>query len=224
MFMNVKAISNTQFTARKDESSFGLKAGVTATTALGIVGALACIAKRQGLPLNPKVLRITGKNKLNIVTAGQFGTIGAGAVLGGLLGGFLFDRKENYEAKLRETLNQAVGTIGIPLVLVNEVAKRCRNKSPVFKIAAGAGALIAGIYTGNKASNFINEKIHKVEVDRSIKLTDFAPHVDEASLAISLMSTKKLLTAITSRLAAVAYLVPGIEIGITQKGRYDKSA
>ena len=52
------------------------------------------------------------------------------------------------------------------------------------------GGLAAGILIGNKVSNFINDKIYHKKVDRKVRTSDFAPHVDDLSMAITLMADK----------------------------------
>jgi len=232
--MNIKAISNQQFSANNNDNKKSLRACVTATTALGVATALACIAKKQGFSLNPSKIAKTpikdwaifkmGPKQLNL-EQWEFAGVAAGSVGGGLLGGLLFDRKENFTAKAREAVNQVVGNIGMPLAFVALTAKQFKNSSPLIKVIATIVSLTAGIFAGNEVANFMNEKIYKAQVHRGVKGTDFAPHVDDLSLALTLMSEKgSILAGIVSKLAPVAMCMPGIEIGITQKGRYDKKA
>lgn len=76
-----------------------------------------------------------------------------------------------------------------------------------------AVALGAGILTGNRVSNFINEKVFNKKVERKIQGTDFAPHVDDLSMAISLMADKSALTSVISRTIPAFLCVPGMEVG-----------
>ena len=74
-------------------------------------------------------------------------------------------------------------------------------------------ALGAGILTGNKVSNFINEKVFHKKVERKIHSTDFAPHVDDLSMAISLMADKSAVSSVISRTIPAFLCFPGIETG-----------
>lgn len=74
-------------------------------------------------------------------------------------------------------------------------------------------ALGAGIFTGNKVSNFINEKVFHKKVERKIHGTDFAPHVDDLSMAISLMADKSAVSSVISRTIPAFLCVPGMETG-----------
>lgn len=231
--MNIKAISNQQFTANNNDNNKGLRAGVTATTVLSVAAVLAAIAKKQGFSLSPSkivktspknwaIFKIKGKKQLDL-RGPEVVYLAGGSVAGGLLGGVLFDRKENFPAKVREAVNQVVGNIGMPLVSVLLAAKVFKNSRDIVKALAAAGALITGIFAGNEVANFMNEKIYRVQVHRDIKGTDFAPHVDDVSLAATLMGKEgSLFKGVVSKLIPFAICIPGVEIGVTQKGRYDK--
>ncbi len=78
-------------------------------------------------------------------------------------------------------------------------------------------ALGAGIVTGNRVSNFLNEKVFHKKVERQIKGTDFAPHVDDIGMAVTLMADKsKLSTAITNTVPFFL-CVPGIQTGMAKE-------
>ena len=82
-----------------------------------------------------------------------------------------------------------------------------------FSIAT-LGALSLGIFAGNKVSNFINEKIYRKKVDRGIKVTDFAPHIDDIGMAVSLMADKSKGASIIQRTIPAFLCIPGYETGI----------
>ena len=71
-----------------------------------------------------------------------------------------------------------------------------------------------GIVAGNKLSNFINEKIYHKHVERKIKKTDFAPHVDDLSMAVTLMADKSAMSTAITRTVPAFLCVPGYQIGI----------
>ena len=76
-----------------------------------------------------------------------------------------------------------------------------------------AVSLGTGIIAGNKTSNYINEKVHGIKVDRKIRITDFAPHIDDVCLVVSLMAEKGPIPDIISRLVPIALTIAGIETG-----------
>lgn len=231
-----------------------VKLGVSATSVLGVATALAIISKRQGFSLNPSkiiktpiknwaIFKITNKAKNNAPVldfkGGEILTLGTGSVLGGLAGGAIFDKKENFRSKCNEAVSQMVGDIMIPLGFVacptmlykdfeglaKKETKHLKLKQ-VSKFIQGnrflkilcptlvSGApLAAGIIVGNKTSNYINEKVNGIKHERKIKVTDFAPHLDDVCLAVSLMAEKGPIPDIISRLVPIALTIAGIETG-----------
>lgn len=252
-----KNINFTHFAnhEKKNETeSTKVKLGVSATSVLGVATALALISKRQGFSLNPSkilktpikdwaIFKITNKQKNNNPVldfkAGEILTLGTGSVLGGLAGGVIFDKKENFRSKCNEAISQMVGDIMIPLgfvacptMLYKDFENLAKKETKHLKlkqiskfiqgnkllkilcptIASGA-PLAAGIIVGNKTSNYINEKVNGVKHERKIKITDLAPHLDDVCLAVSLMAEKGPIPDIISRLVPIALTIAGIETG-----------
>lgn len=230
-----------------------LKAGVLASTVAGVGVVSAVIAKKQGFSLNPKVIfsqspkdwamfKIFNKKregaKLMELEEPQILALAAGSVIGGLAGGAVFDDKKHLRGKFRETINQLLGNVLVPVICVGSVSRFYdRHKSKILANvpqAPGLGkgvnllnkglkavpscaltiaALGVGIVSGNKISNWINEKIYHKRVERKIKKTDFAPHVDDISMAVTLMADKNPLTTAITRTVPAFLCVPGYEIG-----------
>lgn len=169
--------------------------------------------------------------------------LAAGSVAGGLVGGTLIDPK-NVKAKGREALTQIVGNVLIPVGFVGGVSRlykkyeeQIKNVMPqiglennnfikftnkfiknIPAIGLTAGALVAGIYTGSKVTNFINEKFFGQKHERKIKSTDFAPHVDDLCLAVTLMGAKDSPVASTiTRTVPIFLSVPGYQVGKAQE-------
>lgn len=168
--------------------------------------------------------------------------LAGGSVAGGLTAGAIFDNKKNLKAKTREAVNQFLGNVCIPVAFVKTAAtiydnnkKSILSKVPQFNgdgktlkiinkalkcIPSAALTIIAlgaGIITGNKFSNFLNEKVFHKKVERHIKKTDFAPHVDDIGMAVSLMADKsKISTAITNTVPFFL-CVPGIQTGMARE-------
>lgn len=230
-----------------------MKIGVTATTALAVSGAFAHIAKRQGFSLNPSVIRKTPmkdwaifsiydkKNPLKrevSLEGKEIIELASASVAGGLAGGLVFDDKKYRKSKLRESVNQLLGNVLVPVGVVwgaSELYKKNENSimkfvpqitekgkvSKYFNTALRAipgsvvtlVALGTGIFVGNKVSNFINEKIYHKKVDRDIKASDFAPHVDDIGIAVSLMADKSKGASIIQRIIPPFLCVPGYQTG-----------
>ena len=74
-----------------------------------------------------------------------------------------------------------------------------------------------GIYLGNKVSNLINEKLYHKKVERNIKTSDFAPHVDDLCMATSMMNKESEFGSKLGRIIPLALLVPGYETGTAQE-------
>lgn len=166
--------------------------------------------------------------------------LAGGSVAGGLVGGALFDDKSNFKAKLQESLSQLLGNVAIPILCVGQTSKFYKKheedilkhvpqiKGPdkgfvkyanramktVPPVGLTAVALGTGIIAGNKTSNFINEKISGKKVDRHIKGTDFAPHVDDLCLAITLMAPGTPVGEVISKTIPFFLTVPGYQTGI----------
>lgn len=253
----VKNSQNVYFgdnnSANKNREEKALRRKIFCTTAIGVSTALALISKKQGFSLNfkkifkekPKnwaIFKIKetpdGKKPLKLEEKEILG-LAAGSIAGGLAGGALFDRK-NIKAKLRESVNQFLGDVAIPLTFVaipsriyNKHKDKVISKIPTFKNTKGSkfvkgvntllksfpaivitlGSLATGIIVGNRVSNFINEKIYHKKVDRNIKATDFAPHVDDLCLASSLMADGSAFGNIVARFIPAALLIAGNEVG-----------
>ena len=59
----------------------------------------------------------------------------------------------------------------------------------------------------------MNEKVFHKKVDREIKGTDFAPHVDDLGMAVSLMADKSKGASFITRTVPAFLCVPGYEVG-----------
>ncbi len=256
--MEVNSISNnlnqTTKTNNDKKKDLKMKAGVTAMSALGVGTALAHVAKRQGFSLSPSAIKNTpvkdwaifslyNKNRpekkiLDLDDPLDIIEIAAASVAGGLAGGAIFDDKKHFKSKLRESVNQLLGNVLVPITCVGAVSalyKKNKDKilsfvpqiksngksSAVFNKALKAipfsiatlGSLGLGIFAGNRVSNVLNENIFHKKVKREIKGTDFAPHVDDLGVALSLMAEKSPFVSFVQRTVPLFLCVPGIEAG-----------
>lgn len=168
--------------------------------------------------------------------------LASGSVAGGLAGGAIFDDKKHLKAKGREALNQLLGNVLVPVAFVGSAARLYdKFKKPILShvpqlksegkaakfvnkalkclpsMALTVTALGTGIIAGNRVSNFINEKVYHKKVEREIKGTDFAPHVDDIGMAVSLMADKTPLTSAITNTVPFFLCVPGIETGTARE-------
>jgi len=182
------------------------------------------------------------KDKAIQFEAPQIISVATGSVAGGFVGGALVDDKSNLKAKKREVLNQILGNVIVPVGCVwagaeiyNKYSDKLMDAMPqimsakkpakflnkclrAFPNAAfTVGFLAAGIFLGNKVSNLINEKLYHKKVERNIKATDFAPHVDDLCMATSMMNKDSSFGAKLGRIIPLALLVPGYQTGIAQE-------
>lgn len=181
-------------------------------------------------------------NKVIEFEAPQIMAVAAGSIAGGFAGGALVDDKKNLRAKKREVLSQYLGNITVPVGCVwagakmynkyeekivgimpqlKSSTKAAQNFNKVMKVIPNAGLtalfLGIGIYCGNKVSNLINEKLYNKKVERNIKPSDFAPHVDDLCMAISMMNKETSLGSKLGRIIPLALIVPGYQTGIAQE-------
>ncbi len=247
--MAINPITNTD--NRKNDYR---KAGVAATTVLATGCALAHIAKRQGFSLSPSVIRKTPikdwavfklydkkrpDRKLIELEEKEILELASASVVGGLAGGLMFDDKQYRKSKIRESVNQLLGNVLVPVACVGgvsrlykkyktqilakipqvkETGKFSKNfnkalKGIPFSIATIV-SLGTGILVGNKVSNLLNEKVFHKKIDRKVKGTDFAPHVDDIGMAVSLMAEKSKGASFIARIVPAFLCVPGYEVGI----------
>ena len=166
----------------------------------------------------------------------------AGSVAGGFIGGALVDDKSNLRAKKREVLSQLLGDVLVPIgcvyvgskaydrvseTLVSMMPKINSTKklAKIFNAIsenlpssiATVVSLGVGIIAGNRVSNEINEKLYHKPVERGIKASDFAPHVDDLCMATSMMNHGSEFASKIARVIPFALLVPGYETGTAQE-------
>ena len=250
----VAKVANNPVNSGK-KSQLKVNTGVALTSALGVAGAVALIAKRQGFSLSPSRIKntpvkdwaifgITEKlrpdKKVMKFEWAEIMTLGIASVTGGLIGGAIFDKKEHFKTKCYEAVSQLIGDISIPLSFValptlyykkfenlanntetkhlklQKVSKFIRSNK-FLRVAAATlvsgSSLAVGIIAGNKVSNRLNAYFSGEKVDRGIRPTDFAPHLDDVCLAITLMAENSPFGDIVSKFVPIALTVAGIETG-----------
>ena len=231
----------------KDERlSPNAKKGINICSALGVAASLAILAKTckgKKYSLKPKDI-LNSKVKDTYLIGAKYKskeiiTIGAGSCIGGLIGGALFDKKENLNVKVRESVVQMTN-ISLPILFVeglstlgkqaeklmpNWASSKNILKKSITKLPSVAGAmvgLITGMYIGNKLSNKVNEKIFNKKDERPIKISDFSAHIDDICVAATFVAENNILTKIVSRFIPFALLIAGNEVGQKQESKKNK--
>lgn len=244
----INAVNNSD-----KRNDYKLKVGVAATTVFATGCALAHIAKRQGFSLSPSAIKKTPvkdwavfslydkkrpDRKLIELEEKEIFELASASVIGGLAGGLLFDDKQYKKSKIRESVNQLLGNVAVPVACVGAVSRLYKKYKPQilakvpqvketgkfaknfnkalkgipFSIATVV-SLGVGILLGNRVSNFLNEKVFHKKVNRGIKGTDFAPHVDDLGMAVSLMADKSKGASFITRIVPAFLCVPGYQVG-----------
>jgi hypothetical protein len=225
----------------EDKFSQNQREGIRICSALGVAVSLALLAKfdkKRNYSLNPKKI-LNSKLKNTYIFGSEYKSkqiisMGAGSCVGGLIGGAIFDKKENFNAKVRESVVQMTN-VSLPIVFVEALStagKYCEKfmpnwskssnilKKSVTKLPSVTGAMVglgAGMYVGNRVSNKVNEHIFKKKDVRPIKLTDFSAHIDDICVAATFISENNPLTRAVSRFIPLALCVPGNEVGSKQE-------
>ncbi|MBD5401647.1 hypothetical protein HDR58_02440 [bacterium] len=199
-------------------------------------------AKILNTPLKDwAIFKYAPKDKSIQFKAPQILSVATGSVAGGFIGGAIVDDKSNLKAKKREILSQLLGNVTVPVACVasgaalyEKYADKIEGAMPQIKGNSGfikgfnkfltklpnaattLTLLGIGIYFGNKVSNLINEKLYHKKVERNIKASDFAPHVDDLCMATSMMNEGSSFGSKLGRIIPIALLVPGYQTGIAQ--------
>lgn len=193
---------------------------VASTTALGVLGSLACLAKYQGHSIKPKNFLKYLKNADFLFK--EIVAMGVGTCLGGLVGGYIIDKNSaNRKAKRREAIMQ-IGNITIPIATVAGTNMLCNKlnvsektaKGQATRVIACLGAIIGGIYLANFAMNKLANLIFKNKTEeRDVKATDLSPHLDDVLASAKYVAPKSQVVHYVSRVVPLALMVAGNEVG-----------
>ena len=175
---------------------------------------------------NSHILNLSFNNWKNVVA------VGTGSIAGGLVGGAIFDKKENFQAKVREGVTQMFN-IAAPIFLVDKLSGLGKklststmpnwgNSKNVLKYATtkipqtvgAAIGLAGGMYLGNRISRKVNETVFHKKDNRPIKWEDFSAHVDDIGVAATFIAKENnIIVKGISKLIPLALIVPGVEVG-----------
>lgn len=201
------------------------RTGVAACTMLGVGVSLAILAKtgKNKYSLNPKKIMNTKIKDTYLYKAKyeepEILTMGAGSILGGLIGGSIIDkRSSNSKAELKSKVGEAIiqmGNISVPILSVGQCArlgdkieKSLENRIPtnaskatrvaakIPKLALTMGGLGAGMYLGNIVANVLKSKLLDANEQRKMKASDLFMHWDDLCLAASFYSGEPETTVI----------------------------
>ena len=216
-------IQNDKFEPKNccGEKSLKVKTGVISSAIISTMAVLYAITKHRGQnPLkNFNIFKqeITPMNMLQITGV---------SVPAALLTGIALDKKENTKPKIKEGISQMIGTLLIPIVMVNESIKLKDfiDKKPdsgailkglknTHKAVYTTAALFAGLFIGNKAANGVNSVIFPEHRKRPIKVQDFSVHIDDLCFATSLIFRDNKLGQFASRIIPATLLVSAYETG-----------
>lgn len=195
---------------------------------LASVGAVYALAKTKNPSLAFKNLRY---EELDVLM------VGAGSVLGGLVGGLISDKdKNNVKPKLREASQQFLGNMACPIGLM-AATTRLLDKSgfklpqinsssrpaqavnvalrALPKVVVTIASLVGGMEIGNKIMNKVNNIVFKEEVKHDVHAEDYLVHADDLCLAANcLLKDAGSITKVTSKILPFTFIVAGSKTGI----------
>ncbi len=209
---------------------------IAGTTALGVLGSMALLAKGEGHSIKPSKIFKSIKSYWSKVEFDEKPVIGigAGSCLGGFVGGCIVDKdKENRKAKMREALLQ-IFNISVPIIFVVTAAKLGKKVGQKFfekgatetfrtkipKAIGGIAGLFAGVFSANIIANKINEKVFNRGKGRPVQASDFSAHLDDFCVAAQQIHDGKFVHAI-SRFVPIALMIAGNEVGNTSVENVD---
>lgn len=215
---------------RQQEPPLKVKVGSLVGSAIGTMGAVYVISKKQA---NTKNI----KNILNIsYSETEILGVALSGVLGGLISGTILDDKKHSKAKTKEAMHQALANIITPIVFIGlaqklydktDISKKILNfsqkaKSKFIKTSAEIlprlslvlAGLITGVSVGTFISNTINQKFDKNHAKRTIKPLDFMYHPDDLATALVLSDKNGTIQKIVGKIIPPIFTICGYETGV----------
>ena len=195
--------------------SRGQRSCIAASSMLGVGASLVLLSqcvKGKKYSLSPKKILNTRLKDTYLYQAKfeepQVIAMGAGSILGGLIGGVAVDeRSNNTAAEIKSKAGEGMiqfANITVPIITVGQGSrwgdrleksieknftaqtnKFTRGISKLPKIACMATGLGVGMYAGNFLANYLKEKLLDAPEDRKLKFTDLFMHWDDLCLAAS---------------------------------------
>ena len=184
----------------------------SAITTIAYLFAMAKFDKKSAFKL---------KSMLNVNFDNMYRVMGlaTSAVIGGLAGGLITDKKENRKAKLKEAVHQFLGNIVTPIAIVGVATDRIkkRNFSNVKGILLSGAAAIVGVVTGVTGGNYVASKVNKAifkeNDDRKLSAKDFGIHIDDLLTVAALSPGTEAIKGFISKALPAIFLICGYEAG-----------
>lgn len=165
--------------------------------------------------------------------------LGAGSVIGGLIGGLISDTDvKNRTPKMREASMQFFGSLMCPvaiLTVANNLLEKSKFKLPNLKsntsfaqkanilidalpkICTTIGSLVLGMNIGNKIMNKVNNAIFDVPQKREVHKSDYLVHTDDLCIMANfLLKDSKSISQITSKILPASFILAGTKSGYQQ--------
>ena len=107
------------------------------------------------------------------------------SVIGGLTAGLVFDKKENYLPKIKESVHQFLGNIVFPITIVGLAGQSIKKKhysklkEGVLSFGAAVAGVVTGVVGGNWTASKVNQNIFREADNRKLTVKDFGIHVDD---------------------------------------------
>ena len=208
---------------KKDDNrliNVGVAAASVGATLLGVLA----VRKSQGLNLERGALKgLSAKDKFTKIWKSfdiDYGVkdmllVGSGSALGGLLGGFAFDKKGDRKKKITEGVFK-VSNITIPTLMTASMLKifeKLKFKNKVTELVSVAFGVGFGMLTSSFVTNKINKKIDKNFEEKKLKPKDFLVHIDDIVGALFITKAPFVNTLHMDKLLTAIYAWGGYETG-----------
>ena len=198
---NETELSQDTIEISKTKEKKGLNKPVLALSTIGTLIPLIFIAKRHGAnetkSLFKKILDVEYEGLQGLK---DIASVSVGSILGGLSGGLLTSKKEDYKEKIKESLYQFLNII-VPLsatiglgTLSSKLIEKLKNPTSLTKGSIKVGSIVAGIGIGMPIALGLTNKINDVIFNnkdksqhRKIKPKDFVAQTDDVIAALSMM-------------------------------------
>lgn len=217
---------------KKQENTKKFSLPVLLTTITGVLIPILLIRKNQGLNIKKGTLKeMDFKTKAKSFLKSfdikyempEMLMTAFGSVVGGLMGGLLFDKnkdKESKRSKIKESVFQLLN-VSTPIIIGDQILKfadKKKWKSPWVQVATAIIAVGAGMPTAAKISNTINNKIIDREHpdNRKLRIKDAFVHVDDF-VGVLVLSKVPLADKLhVERILPFLYGMCGYEAGTKQ--------
>lgn len=190
--------------------------GSVATTALYLFTVAKIMKKKSFKPSD--MLKVDFNSILRTIG------LATSALVGGLAGGVIADKKENRKPKLKEAVHQFFGNIVTPITIVGIATSQIEKKKyPQMKAAllGGAAAIVGvslGVTGGNLIASKVNEKVFKENDDRKVGVKDFGIHVDDLLTVMGMTDLGETVKSFVSKALPLVFLFCGYEAGTRKVG------